>query len=161
MNAAKNGTSDETKGRASNHRIDGGDSCRHLGTVAMTFGLLTLLILPTVGEAESDRPRPNIVVFLADDMGWGDSSTYGHETIQTPHLDELASQGVKFTQCYSACGVCSPSRSAILTGHTPIATGSIDTSRAITKPTFEPARSPIRSCCNRSATTPATSENGT
>ncbi|MCL4153563.1 UNVERIFIED_CONTAM: hypothetical protein GTU68_032022, partial [Idotea baltica] len=47
-------------------------------------------------------------------MGWGDSSTYGHPTIQCPNLDKLASQGVKFTQFYSACAVCSPSRSAIL-----------------------------------------------
>ena len=67
--------------------------------------------------------KPNFVVFLADDMGWGDSGTYGHPEIQTPNLDKLASQGVKFTQCYSACGVCSPSRAAILTGRTPYRNG--------------------------------------
>lgn len=71
----------------------------------------------------SESSKPNIVVFLADDMGWGDSATYGHRLIQTPNLDKLASQGVKFTQCYSACGVCSPSRSAILTGRTPYRNG--------------------------------------
>lgn len=71
----------------------------------------------------ADQSRPNIVVFLADDMGWGDSATYGHPVIKTPNLDKLASQGVKFTQCYSACGVCSPSRSAILTGRTPYRNG--------------------------------------
>jgi len=71
----------------------------------------------------SETSRPNVVIFLADDMGWGDSATYGHELIQTPNLDKLASQGVKFTQCYSACGVCSPSRSAILTGRTPYRNG--------------------------------------
>lgn len=71
----------------------------------------------------SDPAKPNIVVFLADDMGWGDSATYGHKLIKTPHLDQLAAQGVKFTQCYSACGVCSPSRSAILTGRTPYRNG--------------------------------------
>lgn len=70
-----------------------------------------------------DSAKPNFVVFVADDMGWGDSATYGHELIQTPNLDKLASQGVKFTQCYSACGVCSPSRSAILTGRTPYRNG--------------------------------------
>jgi len=74
--------------------------------------------LPVVSES-----KPNIVVFLVDDMGWGDSATYGHELIQTPNLDKLASQGVKFTQCYSAAGVCSPSRSAILTGRTPYRNG--------------------------------------
>ncbi len=56
-------------------------------------------------------------------MGWGDSATYGHPLIKTPNLDKLASQGVKFTQCYSACGVCSPSRSAILTGRMPYRNG--------------------------------------
>lgn len=66
---------------------------------------------------------PNIVVVLADDMGWGDSGTYGHELIQTPNMDRLAAAGSKFTQGYSACGVCSPSRSAILTGRTPYRNG--------------------------------------
>lgn len=71
----------------------------------------------------AESSRPNIVVFLADDMGRGDSPTYGHELIQTPNLDKLASQGVKLTQCYAACGVCSPSRAAILTGRTPYRNG--------------------------------------
>ena len=66
---------------------------------------------------------PNIVVVVADDMGWGDSATYGNELIKTPNMDRLASEGVKLTQCYSACGVCSPSRSAILTGRTPYRNG--------------------------------------
>ncbi|WP_315852734.1 sulfatase-like hydrolase/transferase [Allorhodopirellula solitaria] len=66
---------------------------------------------------------PNVVVVVADDMGWGDSGTYGHELIKTPNMDRLASEGVKLTQCYSACGVCSPSRSAILTGRTPYRNG--------------------------------------
>ncbi|WP_372796966.1 sulfatase [Pontiella sp.] len=73
--------------------------------------------------AEAETARPNIVVILADDMGWGDSGTFGNELIQTPNMDRLASEGVKLTQCYSACGVCSPSRSAILTGRTPYRNG--------------------------------------
>ncbi|NND95976.1 MAG: sulfatase-like hydrolase/transferase [Pirellulaceae bacterium] len=88
------------------------------------FTLFTLLLLTPVFGLCADEPSPpNIVVFLADDMGWGDSSTYGHETIKCPNLDKLASQGVKFTQFYSACAVCSPSRSAILTGRTPYRNG--------------------------------------
>jgi arylsulfatase A-like enzyme len=67
--------------------------------------------------------RPNIVVFLADDMGWGDAHCNGNEQMITPNIDRLASQGVRFTQCYSACGVCSPARSAILTGRTPYRNG--------------------------------------
>ena len=73
--------------------------------------------------ALAQADKPNIVVFLADDMGWGDSGTYGHELIQTPNMDRLAAEGAMFTQCYSAAGVCSPSRSAILTGRTPYRNG--------------------------------------
>ena len=80
-----------------------------------------LLFLPLIAHA--DPSRPNLVVVLADDMGWGDSGTYGHEIIQTPNMDRMAAEGVKFTQGYSACGVCSPSRSAILTGRTPYRNG--------------------------------------
>jgi len=89
----------------------------------ITLLLLVSLLAPTPLVAQTKPSKPNIVVFLADDMGWGDSATYGHPLIKTPNLDKLASQGVKFTQCYSACGVCSPSRSAILTGRTPYRNG--------------------------------------
>lgn len=86
-----------------------------------SFIFTLLAILSSLLSAQGERP--NFVVFLVDDMGWGDSATYGHPLIKTPNLDKLASQGVKFTQCYSACGVCSPSRSAILTGRTPYRNG--------------------------------------
>jgi len=85
--------------------------------------LLTALSLLNSQQSSAESDRPNIVVVVAVDIGWGDSATYGHELIQTPNLDKLAAQGVKFTQCYSACGVCSPSRSAILTGRTPYRNG--------------------------------------
>ncbi len=81
----------------------------------------TTLLFCVVAYTKTDKP--NIVVILADDMGWGDSGTYGHELIQTPNMDRLAAEGMKFTQCYSAAGVCSPSRSAILTGRTPYRNG--------------------------------------
>lgn len=82
-----------------------------------------LLVLSTAIVTAETENQPNFVVFVADDMGWGDSATYGHPLIKTPNLDKLASEGVKFTECYSACGVCSPSRSAILTGRTPYRNG--------------------------------------
>ena len=88
--------------------------------VFFCFGKNTILEAATLDDKSE---KPNIVVFLADDMGWGDSATFGHKLIQTPNLDKLAAQGVKLTQCYSACGVCSPSRSAILTGRTPYRNG--------------------------------------
>jgi arylsulfatase A-like enzyme len=73
--------------------------------------------------ADKVASKPNIIVVMADDMGWGDSATYGHNKIKTPNLDKLASQGVKFTQGYSSAGVCSPARSSILTGRTPYRNG--------------------------------------
>jgi arylsulfatase A len=63
--------------------------------------------------------RPNLVLFLADDLGWGDLGCQGHPEIRTPNLDAFAKSGVRLTQCYSASAVCSPSRSALLTGRTP------------------------------------------
>ncbi|MSR31695.1 MAG: N-acetylgalactosamine-6-sulfatase [Gemmataceae bacterium] len=69
------------------------------------------------------EPQPNIVLFLADDLGWGDLACYGHPLMKTPNLDAFAKQGVRFTQSYSASAVCSPSRSAILTGRTPYRNG--------------------------------------
>lgn len=83
---------------------------------------LVLSILPGCSP-DNIAERPNIIVFLADDMGWGDAACYGSDKILSPNIDKLASQGVRFTQAYSACGVCSPSRSAILTGRTPYRNG--------------------------------------
>ncbi|MEM9280586.1 MAG: sulfatase-like hydrolase/transferase [Verrucomicrobiota bacterium] len=81
--------------------------------------LLGLLCAAVSLRAEA----PNFVIFLTDDLGWGDLGCYGHERIQTPHLDQFATEGVKFTHAYSACGVCSPSRASILTGRTPYRNG--------------------------------------
>ena len=89
-------------------------------TIDRIFITTLVLLLGVLVQAQD---RPNIVVILADDMGWGDSSTYGHKVTRTPSMDKLAAQGMKFTQGYSASGVCSPSRSAILTGRTPYRNG--------------------------------------
>ena len=92
--------------------------CR-IGLVAIAF-LASILPL----HAEQGRPkRPNIVIVLADDMGYGDLGCYGHPVIKSPNLDKFAKQAMRFTQGYSASGVCSPSRSAILTGRTPYRNG--------------------------------------
>ena len=63
--------------------------------------------------------RPNFVLIVADDLGWTDLSCYGSRFYQTPNIDRLARQGVQFTQAYSACTVCSPTRAALLTGKYP------------------------------------------
>jgi len=79
--------------------------------------------LSGVAQAQDKSARPNIVFVLADDLGWGDLGCFGHPTMQTPNLDKFAKQGMLFTQCYAASAVCSPSRSAILTGRTPYRNG--------------------------------------
>ncbi len=67
--------------------------------------------------------QPNVLIFLADDLGWGDLGCYGHRIIRTPNLDKFAAQGLRYTQFYSASAFCSPSRSAIQTGRTPYRNG--------------------------------------
>lgn len=71
-----------------------------------------------LGALTPDRP-PNIVFFLVDDMGWGDLGCYGDTFHETPNIDRLASEGLKFTNAYAAAPVCSPSRAGILTGQSP------------------------------------------
>jgi len=78
--------------------------------------LLTLLFFISTSFLSA---QPNLVLFLADDLGYGDLGCFGHPIIQSPHLDAFAKQGVRLTQCYSGSAVCSPSRSALLTGRTP------------------------------------------
>jgi arylsulfatase A len=66
-----------------------------------------------------DEPKPNIVLILVDDLGWTDLACYGSKLYETPNIDRLAGDGMKFTQAYSACTVCSPTRAALLTGKYP------------------------------------------
>src|ERR1051325_4300214 len=63
--------------------------------------------------------RPNVVLILADDLGWRDLGCTGSTFYETPSIDRLASQGMKFTRAYSACNVCSPTRASIMTGKYP------------------------------------------
>lgn len=86
------------------------------------ISLTSLALLCAMGL--SARQKPNIVYILADDLGYGDLSCYGQKRFQTPNIDKLARQGMMFTQHYSGCPVCAPSRSSLMTGlttgHTPI-----------------------------------------
>lgn len=68
-------------------------------------------------QAESAPPeKPNVVLMVADDLGYGDLGCYGNRGIHTPNLDQLAADGVRLTQCYSSAPVCTPTRAALLTG---------------------------------------------
>nr|XP_020642654.1 arylsulfatase H-like [Pogona vitticeps] len=82
--------------------------------------LVTSLFLPTNGGNVS---RPNILLIMADDLGYGDLGCFGNDTVRTPNIDQLAKEGVRLTQHISAASLCTPSRAAFLTGRYPIRSG--------------------------------------
>jgi len=84
---------------------------------------IALAMLATLAEAAE---RPNFVVLLCDDLGYGDLGCYGHPQIKSPRLDKLATEGIRFTECYAAAPVCSPSRAGLLTGRNPGRAGIYD-----------------------------------
>jgi arylsulfatase A-like enzyme len=84
--------------------------------------LLTACLVGAAG-AFAQVPRPNFIIILADDLGYGDLSCFGSTAIATPHLDRLAAQGTRFTDFHSNGAVCSPTRAALLTGCYPIRAG--------------------------------------
>jgi arylsulfatase A-like enzyme len=81
-------------------------------------GLLGLPAWPwaTSAQAAQGRSKPNIIVILIDDLGYRDVGVYGAKDIPTPQIDSLARNGMRFTNSYSACPVCTPARAALLTG---------------------------------------------
>lgn len=94
--------------------------------IKSVVGLFLVLCLPPVvlSEAAAEVQRPNVIFILADDLGWSDTTLYGRTKFhQTPNLQRLADRGMVFTRGYSASPLCSPTRSAILTGLSPARTG--------------------------------------
>src|ERR1017187_5250441 len=83
--------------------------------VALVWGMLNL---PAAARA-AENAKPNVIFIMADDQGSVDAGCYGAKDLVTPAIDDLAAQGVRFTQFYSAAPVCSPSRAALLTGRYP------------------------------------------
>lgn len=65
------------------------------------------------------KPRPNVIVFLVDDLGYSDAGCYGSDYYETPHIDALAAAGMRFTSAYASSSLCSPSRASLLTGKNP------------------------------------------
>ncbi|MBD0254216.1 MAG: sulfatase [Cytophagales bacterium] len=88
--------------------------------------LLLALCLPGNECLGAQPTQPNVVFILADDLGWSDLGCYGNRFHETPHLDALARDGMRFTDAYAASPVCSPSRAAILTGKHPARLGITD-----------------------------------
>ena len=84
--------------------------------------VISLILLQPLFSTE----KPNIVVILCDDLGYGDLECFGHPHIKTPHLNQMAKEGIRFTSFYSTAPVCSPSRVGLLTGRSPNRAGVYD-----------------------------------
>lgn len=89
----------------------------------MPLAVVYFVAFLLVGFAMCDPMKPNIIILYADDLGYGDIGAYGHPTAYTPNLDQMAKEGLVFTQFYSASSLCSPSRAALLTGRYQTRTG--------------------------------------
>ena len=88
----------------------------HRALRAVVAGLLLVPMGSEEAFAQQQRARPNVVVIQADDLGYGDLSAYGQARFQTPALDRLAREGIRFTQYYAGSTVCAPSRASLMTG---------------------------------------------
>ncbi len=97
----------------------------------MLLNRIILLFLLVSCSACSNNVPPNIVLVLADDLGYGDVGVYGARLINTPNIDALASEGIRLTQFYSSGNVCTPSRAGLLTGNYPIRSGLADRTLAV------------------------------
>jgi len=85
--------------------------------------IVTLCLFAVTGASAAAETQPNILLIYVDDLGYGDMGSYGHPVLQTPNLDALASEGLKFTNYYAPSALCSPSRAGLLTGRHPYRTG--------------------------------------
>ena len=97
---------------------------RSFRVILFTVAFLSFLIGEwNAAMAADSEKRPNILIVLADDLGYGDLACYGHPRIKTPHIDRFSREGLKLTSCYAAAANCSPSRAGLMTGRTPSRVG--------------------------------------
>jgi arylsulfatase A len=96
----------------------------------MGMGAASLVLRRRLASGEPAAEQPNFVLIHVDDLGWTDLACFGSRYYETPNIDRLASQGMKFTNAYAACAVCSPTRAAVMTGRYPARVGITDWIRA-------------------------------
>ena len=87
--------------------------------MALAYGPTPTWPRALAADSTAAPPRPNVIVFLIDDLGWTDLGCFGSKLYETPNIDRLASEGMRFTNGYAACTVCSPTRAAIVAGKYP------------------------------------------
>ena len=93
---------------------------RSLSYVAAAVAISVWAVAPALANEDPGlRRKPNILLILLDDLGWMDLGCQGNPRVDTPHIDRLAQQGMRFTDAYAAAPVCSPTRAAVLTGLSP------------------------------------------
>ncbi len=107
-------------GSDTNHPENERQDLRSLHILYFLLSITVILTTPACERVVPPGSKPNIILILADDLGWGDLSCYGGEQIPTPNLDSLASGGMRFTQFYAGSAVCTPTRASILTGNYPL-----------------------------------------
>ena len=97
--------------------------CRKLAAAVWALLLMNAVNVHAKTPTPPTPAAPNVLFFLIDDLGWRDLGCSGSDFYETPNVDRLASEGMRFTHAYAACPVCSPSRAAILTGKYPARVG--------------------------------------
>ena len=104
------------------HLVVGEKNLKYFSTCFVKFFIFFTFVFFSCDENHHIR-KPNFIIILVDDLGYGDLGSYGHPTIKTPNLDQMASEGMRFTQFYVGSSICTPSRAALLTGKLPVQTG--------------------------------------
>jgi len=90
-----------------------------VGVGAIAFSLAGCNGITTTGHSDKMQSKPNIILVMADDQGWGDMGYYGHPVLKTPNFDSMAAKSLRFDRFYAAAPVCSPTRGSVLTGRHP------------------------------------------
>ncbi len=110
--------------------------CGAVRAVAVAVAALFLLTIGFPGDAEPAPPsgvRPNVILVMADDMGWAQTGYYGHPLLKTPNLDAMAHSGLRFDRFYAGAPSCTPTRASVMTGRTNDRTGAFRVGDSINK----------------------------
>jgi arylsulfatase A-like enzyme len=126
------------RGRSVKGKISNGMNRRQF-IKALSAGAVSLALPGCVSSGKLNagkgkEKKPNFIIIFCDDMGYGDLTCYGHPTIRTPNLDQMAAEGQKWTNFYVGASVCTPSRAALLTGRLPIRSGMCSDRRRVLFP---------------------------